>query len=271
MMSDVQKQLETHKKALDKDPLDVTALSELYDMYAQIGQAEKVKPFVDKALARWNKLYKGKSTEEQRRMLAGIALLALQADDLPTAADVLKVYHAEEPDNLGLIATLGNIYFELEQEPEAIEWYDKYLERTTPEEQGNDYWNILVDQATMYLHQSKGDASSPNYKEALTRLERATAENPQHWPAWYNLGEAHKAAGKKDAALAAYRKSLEVAGDDAMRKWESQKEINALEGKPPPPQPEVDPHAGLDMGGSSGLPTPPAGTPNPHGEMGGGM
>jgi tetratricopeptide (TPR) repeat protein len=267
MMGDVQKQLEEHKGKLDKNPLDLDALREMYSMYGQIGQGEKVRPYLDKALAAWKKQFP-KPTDEQKEMLASMALSALEASDLQGAAQVLKVYHEAEPENLGIMATLGNIYYELKQEAEAIEWYGKYLAQGTPEQQGGDYYSILVDQATMHLHLAKGDKDSEHFKQSLASLTRATTESPKLYAAWYNLGEAHKSVGEKSTAIAAYRKAAELAENDPQRKWEAENQIALLEGKAPPPRPQVaDPHAGLDMGGTT-MPTPPPGTPNPHGEGG---
>ena len=100
---------------------------------------------------------------------------------------------------------------------------------------------------------------------------RATKEAPEHWAAWYNLGHAHNVAREKEQALAAFKESLARATDE-MSKYESQREINLLEGKPAP-TPPANPHGEMDMGSGSGvsLPKPPPGTPNPHLEGGGGV
>jgi Tfp pilus assembly protein PilF len=268
-MENVQKQLADLKSAVKKDPLDIAAISDLYMMYGQIGQTEKVKPIMESALKAWQKKYP-KPDEAARKELAGLALSALQADDQQTAVDVLVVYHEADPANLGVVGTIGNLYYEMNQPADAIKYYDMYLEKGTPESQGSDYWNILVDKATMHLNLAGQDTSSSEYATAVQLLDRATKESPKHWAAWYNRGQAYKTAGDKSRALADFKKSLEVA-TDAQNKFESQKEINELEGKPAP-EPPANPHEGLDIGGNGGdvsLPTPPPGTPNPHTEGGG--
>ena len=268
-MENVQKQLADLKAKLKKDPLDVAAISDLYMMYSQIGQSDKVRPYMEDALKAWQKKYR-KPDEAARKELAGLALAALQANDQQTAIDVLEIYHNSDPENLGVVGTIGNLYYEMNQPADAIKYYDIYLAKGTPKDQGSDYWNILVDKATMHLNLAGQDAASTDYASALQLLLRATKESPKHWAAWYNLGQAYKVADEKDKALTAFRKSLEVAGD-AQSKYEAQREINELEGKPAP-EPPANPHAGMEMGGGDGnvsLPTPPPGTPNPHTEGGG--
>lgn len=267
-MEGVQKQLAGLKAKLKKDPLDVATLSDLYALYGQSGQTDKMAPYMDEAVKSWKRKYPNPD-EDARKLLAGLALAALQANDDKAAVDVLIVYHEADPDNLGVIATIGNIYYEMNEPAKAVEYYDMYLARTKPAEQGDDYWNILVDKATMHLNLAGDDLKSKDYTTALELLQRATREAPKHWAAWYNLGQAHEMAGEKDKALAALKKSLEVAGD-AESKYEAQKEINKLEGKPAP-EPPANPHEGMDMSGQGmNLPKPPPGTPNPH-TGGGGM
>jgi tetratricopeptide (TPR) repeat protein len=270
-MQNVQKQLADLKAKLKKDQLDVAALADLYMMYGQIGQTDKVRPYVDNALKAWQRKYP-KPDEAARKTLAGVALAALQADDQQAAVEVLVAYHQSDPANLGVIGTIGNLYYEMNEPADAVKYYDMYLAKADPKTQGDDYWNVLVDKATMHLNLAGHDVTSDQYSTAMQLLLRATKESPKHWAAWYNLGQAYKDAEKKAEALAAFKKSLDVATDE-QSKYESQKEINTLEGKPAP-EPPANPHQGMAMGGSAGgmsLPTPPPGTPNPHAEGGGGM
>lgn len=279
-MENVQKQIGEHKKKLDKDPLNVSALGELYGIYMQVGQVEKVHPYVTKALAAWKKKYP-KPDDEAKKLLAGLALAALQARDDDSAVEVLLAYHDAEPDNLGVIATIGNLYYEISNTrlvsdkkaaqaaaEKSVEWYGRYLEKAIPAEQGSDYWNVLVDQATMHLQLSGNDKGSAHYASALANLQRTNKEAPEHWAGWYNLGQTHAAVGDKQLALAAYGEALERAGDDEELKWQAQNQIALLKGETPPPMPESmsNPHGEMGAGDGMSLPKPPPGTPNPHGE-----
>jgi tetratricopeptide (TPR) repeat protein len=281
-MADVQKQLDDLKARLKKDPLDVEALTGMYDMYGQIGQAEKVRPSLDAALAEWRKRHDPptSATEEDRKQLAGLALAALQGMDERGAITVLELYHESEPDNLGVIATLGNLHYDLQEAAPAVEWYDKYLARATVEEQGEDIARVRTDKATMLLHLAGNDSKSVHLAGAVTELTWVNTHFPAFWAGWYNLGEARTLAGDKPAAIIAYKKAMDVATDDSHR-WQAEKEIAVLEGKDPPPPPTTtaggtaNPHG--EMSNPHGemanphsemgeLPKPAPGTPNPHGE-----
>ena len=132
-MQNVQAQLADLKGRLKKDPTDTGALHDLYMMYSQIGQQDKMQPYidaaakrwegklrrdaldveslgnlylvrhladqsalaspyVDNALEAWKKKYP-KPDDNSRKILAGIALAALQAEDDLPAARALMAYH----------------------------------------------------------------------------------------------------------------------------------------------------------------------------------
>jgi tetratricopeptide (TPR) repeat protein len=201
------------QKKLKRDPLDVESLSNLYLVAHMTDQTDSVRPYVDTALATWKQKYP-KPNDDSRKILAGIALAALQAEDDDEAAKVLIAYHEADPTNLGVMATLGNLYYNINEPHEAIQWYDMYLAKATPKEQPTDYWNILVDKATMHLNLAGTDIKSPEYATAMQLLLRATKEAPKHWAAWYNLGQAYKTAAQKEMALAAFKQSQSVASDE---------------------------------------------------------
>ncbi len=53
---------------------------------------------------------------------------------------------------------------------------------------------------------------------AVTFLERATRDAPTLWWAWRSLGDAHKARGRRDEAVSAYQKAIDLApGDNQVR------------------------------------------------------
>ncbi|MCP4633550.1 MAG: tetratricopeptide repeat protein [candidate division Zixibacteria bacterium] len=77
------------------------------------------------------------------------------------------------PEDIGLLTTLGNIYFDLEETDRAIETYNKVLSV----EPDNDA--VLVDCGVMYRAKGKFD-------KAIEYLDKALRSNPQNKQALFN-------------------------------------------------------------------------------------
>ena len=80
---------------------------------------------------------------------------------------------AANPNDAGLMAAMGNIYFDASRWPEAREWYEKALQVSSGDP------NILTDLAVVY--RSLGE-----YQRSIELLDEALAADSGHWQAWYN-------------------------------------------------------------------------------------
>lgn len=273
MNGDIMKQIADGKAALEKDPLNTTALASLYQMYGMIGRQEQLRPYLDKA---YDALVKKRSSlgEEAQGVLSELVLAALSGQDLEGATGLLEKYQQLDPKNLSIIGMLGDVYFDANKYDDAIKWYTQYLDQAKPEVAGEVYWRVRTDRATMYLNSGKPVDGKDNVALAVSELEYITQQAPALWNAWFNLGAAYSTAKQKDKAKAAWQKALTLSTGEA-DKWRVEAELAKLEGKEPPPQPAnphgnmgapggdtANPHGGMDMGGG--------GMENPHGGMGGG-
>ena len=80
---------------------------------------------------------------------------------------------AANPNDPGLMAALGNLYFDASRWEEARGWYERALEIDS------DNPNVITDLAVVYRNLKQPQKS-------LELLDRAIAIRGDHWQAWYN-------------------------------------------------------------------------------------
>jgi uncharacterized membrane protein YhaH (DUF805 family) len=80
---------------------------------------------------------------------------------------------ASNPNDAGLLAAMGNIYFDASRWPDARDWYEKSLQVSSGDP------NVLTDLAVVY--RNLGD-----FERTIELLDQAIAINSGHWQAWYN-------------------------------------------------------------------------------------
>jgi len=80
---------------------------------------------------------------------------------------------ASAPDDPGLMAAMGNVYFDANRWQDAREWYEKSLQISSGDP------NVLTDLAVVYRNLEQP-------KRAIELLDQAIAINADHWQAWYN-------------------------------------------------------------------------------------
>jgi tetratricopeptide (TPR) repeat protein len=80
---------------------------------------------------------------------------------------------ASAPDDPGLMAAMGNVYFDANRWQDAREWYEKSLQISSGDP------NILTDLAVVYRNLGEP-------QRAIEFLDEAIAINADHWQAWYN-------------------------------------------------------------------------------------
>ena len=102
--------------------------------------------------------------------------------DGPSAADAQRLRQqvaeiegllAANPDDAGLMAAMGNLYFDASRWREAREWYEKALQVSSGDP------NIITDLAVVYRNLGE-------FQRTIELLDQAIAINPEHWQAWYN-------------------------------------------------------------------------------------
>ncbi len=105
------------------------------------------------------------------------------------------------PDNIALLAQVGNIYYDTQQYQEAIRYYDRAL-RIDPKN-----CNVRTDMATAFFYLGDSD-------RAISELQTSLKYEPKHGPTLYNLGMI-KWQGKGDAsgAVASWEELLREVPD----------------------------------------------------------
>jgi len=92
---------------------------------------------------------------------------------LAQEAAQLQQLLAQSPDDPRLMVALGNLYFDAGRWTDARIWYERCLEI-----EGEDA-GVVTDLAVVYRNLKQPE-------RALELLEKAIAEQPNHWQAWYN-------------------------------------------------------------------------------------
>jgi len=77
------------------------------------------------------------------------------------------------PEDAGLMAAMGNVYFDASRWEEASGWYEKSLALSPGDP------NIMTDLAVVYRNLGRS-------QESLELLDQVIAVSPDHWQAWYN-------------------------------------------------------------------------------------
>lgn len=115
-----------------------------------------------------------------------------------TQAKPLLDQLASSPDNPALLAETGNVYYDAQQYPAAISFYERAL-KVEPKNAG-----VRTDLATAYWYLGNPD-------KAIAEFNRALSDEPNKANTLFNLGIV-KWQGKMDVpgALAAWQKLLET-------------------------------------------------------------
>jgi tetratricopeptide (TPR) repeat protein len=113
-------------------------------------------------------------------------------------AEPLLAKLQSDPNKADLLASLGNVYYDAQQFPVAIDYYQKSL-KIRPSDA-----SVRTDMATAYWYVGSADT-------AITEFNRALADEPNKANALFNLGVVQW-QGKLDvqAALATWQKLLQT-------------------------------------------------------------
>lgn len=263
MMGEVLKQVQGLKDELAKDPTNVETLNKIYQLYGQVGKIDKAREYLTQVLDGIRaKLKSGEfDTEKAISTTADVAQAAVMAGDGEGAMQALEFFHELKPDDLRVLPFLGNLSYDLGKVDDSIKWYSQFLEKAEPEK-FEEYWNVKVDRATMYLQKADDTKDSTWLDKAQSELEATNVAQPKMFNAWFNLGQVYLKRPDKVTARSMFEKSLALATDD-ISKYKAEREIALIDGKEPPAMPNPHGEGSLeDMGLGPAKP----GVPNPHGE-----
>jgi tetratricopeptide (TPR) repeat protein/DNA-binding winged helix-turn-helix (wHTH) protein len=224
--------IELLEKAVALDPQFAMAYARIGYVYAvRIGQGEKAKPYLEKALqlsdrltekdklyiTAWDASAKQEplaAIETYQKLIAQYPLeveahqrlcwLLIQQEKFDDALLVVKRGLVVDPEAKDLYNGLGGIYANQGKYEEAIAAFERYV-RLAPSDP-----NALDSLGTG--HQTFG-----RYPEAISAYQRALALNPESRVAIIHLGNAYFQQGRYRAAIEQYHRFLQVARDDAGR------------------------------------------------------
>lgn len=100
-----------------------------------------------------------------------------------------------DPQNLEILISLGNNYYDIGKFEQAVKYYSKALE-IDPKNV-----DVRVDMGSSYY-------SLKQYDKALEAFKMATEINPDHVNAWYNMGVVYKAKGDVAGTRLAWERFL---------------------------------------------------------------
>ncbi len=105
---------------------------------------------------------------------------------------------AANPNDPGLMAAMGNVFFDAGSWADAKNWYEKSL-AVAPDDV-----NVLTDQAVVYRNLQQPE-------KTIELLDRAIEIEPEHWQAWYNKLVVYQFdLHRHDEAAAALRRLQEL-------------------------------------------------------------
>ncbi len=115
--------------------------------------------------------------------------------------NALRNIAERDPKNVESRVNLGNLYFDAERFPEAVQWYEAAFALNP-----NDP-NVSTDLGVSYYYLDQPD-------QALAAFERSLKIDPKHTKTWLNLGVV-RAFGKQDltGAVAAWEEVIRIAPD----------------------------------------------------------
>ena len=115
----------------------------------------------------------GKKLVEQEEPIDATSRGGFEQQSMMRQASDLQQMLAQNPNDAGLMAVMGNIYFDASRWPDARDWYEKALQVSSGDP------NILTDLAVVYRNLGE-------FERSIELLDRAIAVDSGHWQAWYN-------------------------------------------------------------------------------------
>src|SRR5262249_27394598 len=109
-----------------------------------------------------------------------------------------------DPKSLEGLQGLGNIAYDQQDRPKAIEYYQKYL-KLKPDDS-----EVRTDMGTMLFETGNPD-------QAVTEFNAVIAKDPKFFQAYFNLAVVYDSQGKRDEARKQLEKARDLAPDDGVK------------------------------------------------------
>ncbi len=140
------------------------------------------------------------------RTLAEVQFRASQLDASYRSAALAsyRKLFALAPSDLDALRGLGNVYYDLEEHHQAIEYYQGYL-ALKPDDA-----SVATDLGTMYLYTGQVDQAIASYQSVL-------AQQPGFFQAHFNLGVAYQEKGRPDQAVASLQQARSLTDNTAIQ------------------------------------------------------
>ncbi|MCB1185584.1 zinc-ribbon domain-containing protein [bacterium] len=255
MMEQVLKQVADLKTRLAENPGDVDTITEMYQLYAQVGKTAEVTPYVEAALENIVANEDGMNTQDQGDKLLALFIAAYENQEDELCLKILKEYHKTFPDNIRILKVLGDLSYDNRLWNDAIEYYGQYTDQARLEDDPDNYLNAMTDMGSCYI-QLAGDENpdKEQLNKAIEVFKTVLSLRGDFWQAHFNLGIAHGKLGEQDEALLEWNWCRDNT-ESAMEKWRAEYAAAEMLGEELPPMPSSPHGEGFGMA-------------NPHGEGG---
>ena len=140
------------------------------------------------------------------RTLAEVQFRASQLDASYRSAALASYRKLFElaPNDLDALRGLGNVYYDLEEHHQSIEYYQRYLALDP------DNASVTTDLGTMYLYTGQVDRAIALYQSVL-------AKQPGFFQAHFNLGVAYQEKGLPEQAAASLQQAKSLTDNTAVQ------------------------------------------------------
>ena len=140
------------------------------------------------------------------RTLAEVQFRASQLDASYRSAALASYRKLFElvPNDLDALRGLGNVYYDLEEHHQSIEYYQRYLALDP------DNASVATDLGTMYLYTGQVDRAIALYQSVLTK-------QPGFFQAHFNLGVAYQEKGLPEQAVASLQQAKSLTDNTAIQ------------------------------------------------------
>ena len=180
------------------DPYTMQLLGTAYRRLGRADEAASASGVGARGEAQWSDPW----TDEMLGFRRGYAALLrdatayVVAGQFPAAIRILEQLRRDKPDDLVLMAHLGQVYVGAGRDADAVPLLEQVIEREP------DRFEAYVDLATAYMHQD-------NLAKAKANAERAVSINPAYAPAYETLGLILWRGGSAPAAIVSFDNALQ--------------------------------------------------------------
>jgi tetratricopeptide (TPR) repeat protein len=173
-------------------------LGTAYRRLGRVDQAASALQVGAKGEPQWSDPWTDEMLEFRRGYAAQLkdATAYIVAGRFPQALGILERLRREKPDDLVLMAHLGQVYVAAGQDADGVPLLERVIAREP------DRFEAHVDLATGYMHLG-------NLAKARATAERAVALNPSYSPAYETLGLILWRAGDSRGAVAAFDQAVQ--------------------------------------------------------------